>query len=277
MKASKFQCVDGVRYSIGVGSQEAGYFLPLASRAVEESVALPLPEKSPLLLAMGECAAKNGLVVHELSYGNLKPEYAPNISGREPPKDEADWVPDDGLFDVYTTTERRRDGGKEMKDVTVWWAQSPEGTHYEVLTTRASAFRMKMILTPDETLKEPGSGTDFCLDADGEAVDAADGVPEYAACLRLGFRPADHIYDTSMKPREMCVCVEFGEIRSADFMCWVRLLQSMAPQCPSFASMRSTSRTTHIACGYRTNMAPAPARNPPYPRRTPHHTVLVAI
>ena len=238
-KASKGQLVDGQRYTVGEGSPEAAFFLPLLSSAVHAAAALPIADQPQLVRALGKCAEDNGLLIQELSYGQLKLESHPKISEREPPKDEDDWVPTDGCYDMYTTTERRREGGS-VKDVPVTWLQSPDGEHYELLTERQSAFRAKFMLAPDGELKEAdahaaAAAAAFCLDADGDAVDVADGLPEYVVSLHLGYRPADCCYSPNDKPRDMCIVVQFGEIRSGDFMAWVRHRLSTAPQRPSCA------------------------------------------
>ena len=238
-KASKGQLVDGQRYTVGEGSPEAAFFLPLLSSAVHAAAALPIADQPQLVRALGKCAKDNGLLIQELSYGQLKLESHPKISEREPPKDEDDWVPTDGCYDMYTTTERRREGGS-VKDVPVTWLQSPDGEHYELLTERQSAFRAKFMLAPDGELKEAdahaaAAAAAFCLDADGDAVDVADGLPEYVVSLHLGYRPADCCYSPNDKPRDMCIVVQFGEIRSGDFMAWVRHRLSTAPQRPSCA------------------------------------------
>ena len=72
-----------------------------------------------------------------------------------------------------------------MKDVLVTWMQSPDGEHYELLTERQSAFRAKCMLAPDGELQEADAQTAFCLDADGDAVAVADGLPEYVVSLHL--------------------------------------------------------------------------------------------
>ena len=233
-KASKGQLVDGQRYTVGEGSPEAAFLLPILSSAVHAAAALPIVDQPQLVQALGKCAEGDGLVIQELSYGQLRLESHPKISEREPPKNEDGWVPTDGSFDMYTTTERRREGGS-MRDVQVTWLQSPDGEHYELLSERQSSFRAKFMLAPDGDLQEADAQTAFCLDADGDAVAVADGLPEYVVSLHLGYRPADCCYTPSDKPRDMCVVVEFGEIRSGDFMAWVRRRPSTAPACPSCA------------------------------------------
>eukprot|EP00966_Prymnesium_polylepis_P336940 7391819-Prymnesium_polylepis.1 len=274
-KAAKGQLVDGQRYTAGEGSPEAAFFLPLLSSAVHAAAALPIADQPPLVLALGKCAENNGLAIQELSYGQLKLEPHPKISGREPPKDEDGWVPTDGCFDLYHTTEQRREGGS-VKDVPVTWIQSPDGEHYELLSERQSAFRAKFMLAPDGELKVADAQTAFTLDADGDAVDVADGLPEYVVSLHLGYRPADCCYSQSDKARDMCVVVEFGEIRSGDFMAWVRRRLSTAPQRPSRAGRCATARTLHTAGRppphwRRTPLPdPTPPHSPPAQRRTPH-------
>ena len=220
-KALKGQCVDGTRYALGEGTEEAGYFLPLLTKAVHAAAALPIADTPPLVAALGACAEGKGLIIHEMGYGQLKLEPYPRLSSRDPPKDDEDWVPTDGKFDEYSSCERRRLGGA-AKDVIVNWVQSPDGEHYEVLSDRQSAFRAKFLLAPDGELKEAGAETAFCLDANSEAMDAADGLPEYTVELRLGNRPADCCYSEGDKARDLCIVVSFGEIRSGDFMAWVR-------------------------------------------------------
>lgn len=238
-KAGKGQLVEGQRYTIGEGSPESGYFRPLLSSAVHAAAALPIVDQPPLVQALGKCAEEDGLVVQELTYGQLKLEPHPKFESRDPPKDEADWVPD-GCFDVYHTMEERRDASGPMKLVDVTWLQSPDGEHYELLSDRQSAFRAKFMLAPDNALKEADAQTAFCLDADGEAVDAVDGLPEYVVSLHLGYRPADCCYSAADKARDLCVVVEFGELRSGDFMAWVR------GSTASLSRMK-TSHSTHPA------------------------------
>lgn len=273
-KASKGQCL-AQEYAIGEGTQEAGYFLPKASFAIKAAAALPITDKPPLVLAMGAAAESNTVLIQKMFYGQLRFESHPDITGREPPKDEEDWLPDDGRFDMYYTTERRGGvdsrGARELKEVKVTWVQSPDGAHYELLGIRHSAFNAKIIIAPDGELKEAGAATAFCLDADGDSVDVAEGLPEYAARLRLGFRPGDACYTPSDKPRELCVVVEFGEIRSGDFMAWVRPPLPTAPQRLAHASRHATLRnqsTAALASALSTSMAP-PNPTPPCTLATP--------
>jgi hypothetical protein len=230
-KASKGQCEEGLRYALREGSDEVAHFKPLAIKAVKAAAALPTACTPPLVASIA--ASNESLSIHSFQYGQLKKEHKPPISERDPPKNDPDWVPTDGKFDIYTATVNRYVSGT-YKPVEVTFVQSPvEGEHYEQLSDKASAFCAKMLLTPDGQLKEAGAQTAFCLDKDGDVVDVADGLPEYAVQLHLALRPADCLYSPADKAREVCVAVSFGEIRSGDFMAWVRRRPSTAQRHPS--------------------------------------------
>ena len=115
---------------------------------------------------------------------------------------------------------------------------------------------MRVILTPDGQLLEQGAGSPiFCLDADAEAVDIADGLPEYAVMLSLGLRPNDHVYNDKCKVREQCAVVSFGEIRSGHFKDWVRTRCTPLPTLPTLDTRHNACRVVfHATC-----------TDPPYP------------
>lgn len=200
-RATKTQCVGGVKYALSDQCAERDYFTPLLARAVETASQVTAAPASPLLVA----SAAAELQIQTIKYGQLKYVAAPDTSLRDD-RAQADGYAPDSEWEMYKAPQ----SPKPLQMVQAPLCEG--GRHYEVLNQRKLHWTVEILASVDLP--------SFCKDKSGEDVLPGDLL--YAVHATMARRGKDHLYGQTVSRSEYCTAVSVGEINPStyNFVSW---------------------------------------------------------
>ena len=203
-RASKGQCIEGVKYPVAEMGTEHVYFAQCAMELlkhvggnVQGQEALMRLMRS--LLELQDHAPTSVLQLLTVEHGQLKPLINPDLSMRDPPGNDGAYVPE-ALFETFKSPDTR-DPSKTKNCVQAPGALG--GEYYEVLALRSTHF--STLLTFEFI------GSDFNLDQHGDEPDEA--PPTYLISMKCSSRT--NAQGAATLGRKLCIKLKIGHQSSS--------------------------------------------------------------